>query len=149
MQLWPRGNHKNTEFVPLLLQCAVASISTWLLNCLFIIHDIGKNAFLSPLSVFLLESPHKSIIYRSLAEISPLAELSRQAVDFQNVASSVCGSAWEHTLRGGQKWKAWQEEKKKPLSRGGMVRGRRVWEMPLFSLWLLLKLNSDKWNTHW
>lgn len=104
--LWPRGNYKRTEFVPLLPQCTVASISTWLLNCLFIIHDIGKNAFLSPLSVSLYESPHKSLVYRSLAEISPLAELSRQAVDFQNAASSICGAAWERAPGGGQKTKS-------------------------------------------
>lgn len=122
--LWPRGNYKSSEFVPLLLQCTVASISTWLLNCLFIIHDIGKNAFLSPLSFSLYESPHKSLVYRSLAEISPLAELSRQAVDFQNVASSICGAAWERAPGGGQKQRAWQEEKR-TLGRGGTVRGRR------------------------
>lgn len=108
--LWPRGDYKSTEFVPLLLQCSVASISTWLLNCLFIIHDIGKNAFLSSLSVSHYESPHKSLVYRSLAEISPLAELSRQAVDFQNVASSICSAAWERAPGGGQKTKSMAEE---------------------------------------
>lgn len=45
-------------------------------HCMFIIHDIGEMFLFS-------ESPHKILIYKGLAEISPLAKLPRQAVDFQ------------------------------------------------------------------
>lgn len=43
---------------------------------MFIIHDIGEMFLFS-------ESPHKTLVYKSLAEISPLAKLPSQAVDFQ------------------------------------------------------------------